>query len=376
MTKLDHVKVLDLSMFLPGPYISSCLADFGADIIKVEPPHGDPGQFIGQETQNGQHTLYRNVNRGKKIARVDLKSKIGQEWLEKKMRSADILVESFRPGVAARLGADYEAARRINPKIIYCSVSAFGQNGPLHDKPAHDLALMAMGGALSNTLGRDGFPAMPGLATADMLAALNGVNGVLIALLNRERSGEGAHIDISMHHSVMSALPNVMGFAQIGAQEPSWPDERSTGGSAFYRIYEGSDQLKFVLGAQELHFAENALAALDLTEFLPLCARGPGPHQSPLIERLEDIFSKQTRNYWLSFFEDIDMSITPVLSMDEAITHPQALARGIVVSAGDGYRYIKNPVTFAHDDESTSYADPIVYGHFNDVSWAQDEGDS
>ena len=159
--KLQGIKVIDLSMFLPGPYLSLHLADHGADVLKIEPPgEGDPGRHIG--LSDGPHTVFfRNLNRGKRSIVLDLKQSDDRARLLDLVSEADVFLESFRPGVAARLGVDYETLRVRNPALVYCSLSAFGQDGPYRDRPAHDLAVEGIAGALSLNLGDDGHPAIP-----------------------------------------------------------------------------------------------------------------------------------------------------------------------------------------------------------------------
>src|SRR5579863_7260155 len=183
--KLEGVKVLDLSVFLPGPYLTLAMADHGAEVIKIEPPgEGDPGRAIG--LSDGPTTVFfRNLNRGKKSIVLNLKDAADREALLTLCETADVFVESFRPGVAQRLGVDYETVSARNPRIVYCSISAFGQTGPYRDRPAHDLAVEAISGVLSLNEGRDGVPTIPGIAAADMLAGLQGLAGVLMALLRR-----------------------------------------------------------------------------------------------------------------------------------------------------------------------------------------------
>jgi crotonobetainyl-CoA:carnitine CoA-transferase CaiB-like acyl-CoA transferase len=299
--KLEGLKVVDLSVFLPGPYLTMALADHGAEVIKVEPPgEGDPGRHIG--LSDGPSTVFfRNVNRGKRSVVIDLKSAEGREALLKLCDSADVFVESYRPGVMKRLGVDYATVSLRNPRIVYCSISAFGQDGPYRDRPAHDLATMALSGALSITLGRDGAPAMPGVAVADIVSSLQALSGLLMALYRRERTGRGDYIDIAMHHAALAALPNVMGAAMSGQPQPNPKHERSTGGSAFYQIYETADGRHLVLGAQEIKFVRNLLGKLGRPDLVPLCERGPGPHQQPVIEFLQGVFREQPLAHWCAW---------------------------------------------------------------------------
>src|SRR5579859_619998 len=203
--KLEGIRVIDLSVFLPGPYLTLAMADHGAEVIKVEPPgEGDPGRHIG--LSDGPSTVFfRNLNRGKKSVVVDLKDRARREALLSLCETADVFVESFRPGTVDRLGVGYEALRARNPRIVYCAISAFGQDSTWRGRPAHDLALEAESGLVSMTLGGDGKPAISGMAVADVLAGLQGLSGVLMALLRREKTGVGDYIDISMHDVTVAA---------------------------------------------------------------------------------------------------------------------------------------------------------------------------
>jgi crotonobetainyl-CoA:carnitine CoA-transferase CaiB-like acyl-CoA transferase len=211
--KLEGIRVIDLSVFLPGPYLTLAMADHGAEVIKVEPPgEGDPGRHIG--LSDGPSTVFfRNLNRGKKSVVLDLKDLAQREALLSLCETADVFVESYRPGAVDRLGVGYEAVRARNPRIVYCSISAFGQDSEWRGRPAHDLALQAESGLVSMTLGNDGKPAMPGIPVADVLAGLQGLSGVLMALLRREKTGVGDYIDISMHDVTVGGMLNILGPA-------------------------------------------------------------------------------------------------------------------------------------------------------------------
>ena len=194
--KLEGLKVIDLSWFLPGPYLTLALADHGAEVIKVEPPgEGDPGRHIRPADERSS-VFFRNMARGKKSVVLDLKSEQGRADLFRLCKGADVIVESFRPGVAARFGISYDAVKAVNPGVVYCSISAFGQDGAYPGRAAHDLALEAMTGVLSLTLGDDRRPAVPGIPIADLVSGLHGLSGVLMALLRRTTTGKGDYIDV------------------------------------------------------------------------------------------------------------------------------------------------------------------------------------
>ncbi|MFM8344675.1 MAG: CoA transferase, partial [Betaproteobacteria bacterium] len=169
--KLSSLRVLDLSLFLPGPHLTMMMADHGAEVIKVEPPQGEPVRQVGLR-QNGHTVWFRNTHRNKRCIALDLKNPMARDAFLRLAQTADVIVEAFRPGVADRLGVGYEAVRALNPRIVYASISAFGQSGSLASHPAHDLAVQAEAGLVSVNLGSDDQPAMPGLPAADMAASL------------------------------------------------------------------------------------------------------------------------------------------------------------------------------------------------------------
>jgi crotonobetainyl-CoA:carnitine CoA-transferase CaiB-like acyl-CoA transferase len=364
--KLQGLKVIDLSIFLPGPYLTLALADHGAEVIKVEPPgEGDPSRRIGV-ADGATSTFFKNVNRGKRSVVVDLKSEEGRQALLKLCDAADVFVESFRPGVMQRLGVDYATVRTRNPGIVYCSISAFGQDGPYRDRPAHDLAVMALSGALSITLGRDGQPAMPGIATADIIASLHGLSAVLMALLRRKDTGVGDYIDISMHHAIVAAMPNVMGPAMARMALPDPKHERTTGGSAFYQVYDTSDGRHLVLGAQEMKFVRNLLARLGRPELAELCERGPGPHQKPVIDYLSGIFADEPLSHWQSFLADLDVSFAPVNSLREALDDPNVRASEMIKLDDAGREHVMPVARFRDEPASPSLKVP-AQGQHNDL---------
>ncbi|HWB46665.1 MAG TPA: CoA transferase [Hyphomicrobiaceae bacterium] len=360
--KLEGLKVVDLSVFLPGPYLTMTLADHGAEVIKVEPPGGDPGRHIGM-ADGPQTVFFRNVNRGKKSVVIDLKAPEGQARLRELVREADVFVESYRPGVMQRLGFDYAAVSALNPRIVYCSISAFGQDGPYRDRPAHDLATMALSGALSITLGNDGAPAMPGVAVADVVSALQALSGVLMALLRRESTGAGDYIDVSMHHAALAALPNVMGPAMCRKPQPNPKHERTTGGSAFYQVYETSDGRYLVLGAQEIKFVRTLLGRLERADLIPLCEQGPGPHQLPVVAFLKAVFKDKPLGHWRAWFEGMDVSFAPVNSLREALDDANVRARALVIEDGQGREHIAPVVRFLNEPAKPDWRAPALGEH-------------
>jgi len=344
--KLEGLRVVDLSQFLPGPQLTLMMADHGAEVIKIEPPgEGEPGRYIGPR-QGGHTVFFRNTQRGKKSLCVNLKSLEGREAVLRLAETADVFIEAFRPGVVDRLGVGYAEVSARNPRIVYCSISAFGQDGPYRNQPAHDLATEALSGILSLNQGNDGEPVMPHVPVADITASLHALSGVLMALLRREKTGRGDFIDVAMLDSAITWTPNITGSTFAGKTPPKPREERSLGGSAFYNIYQTQDGRHVVLGAQELKFVRKLLAELGRLDFVVLCERGPGAHQAPLIAYLGKLFATRTRAEWIDWFDGKEIGFAWVNDLREAFDDPQVRARGMRLLDEDGHEHIGSPVKF------------------------------
>jgi crotonobetainyl-CoA:carnitine CoA-transferase CaiB-like acyl-CoA transferase len=352
MGKLEGIKVVDLTQFLPGPMMTVMMADQGAEVIKVEPPQGDPARHQGpfEKAENGGHSVwFGNLNRGKKSVALDLKSEAGAAKLRQLCVDADVFVEGFRPGVMKRLGFDYESVRAINPAIIYCSISAFGQQGAMSSHPAHDLAVQALSGFLSVNDDANGAPVVPGVASSDMAAGLTSLSAVLMALVGRERSGEGAYIDCAMFDSILPWCAHTASSAIGGGEPPRSDSQRSLGGAAFYQIYQTSDGKHVVLGAREMKFARNLLGALGREDLISI-AEKPAGEQGELIAYLRQIFATKTRDEWVEWFADKDVAFSPVLNFREALDQPHIAQRGLWANHGDKGHQIAPAIRFAGDD--------------------------
>ena len=364
--KLDGIRVIDLSQFLPGPYLTLALADHGAEVIKIESPDGDPGRRIG--LADGPSTVFfRNLNRGKKSVVLNLKELRDRERLLALSATADVFVESFRPGVVDRLGVGYDEVARRNPGIVYCSVNAFGNHGPYRDRPAHDLAVEALSGVLSMTLGDDGRPALPGVPMADITAGLQGLAGVLMALLKRQETGRGDYIEIAMFDSLLAATPNIIGPVFAEGRHPDPKAQRTTGGAAFYRIYDTRDGKQLVLAGQEPKFVERVLSSLDRADLVPLCARGPGPHQAPVVELLAAFFAARTREESLAWLAKLDVCFAPVNTLLDATQDPHVIARDVVLRDELGRHHLAPAIRFAGEPARPDLREPALGEHSDDV---------
>lgn len=346
--KLDGLRVLDLSLFLPGPHLTMMMADQGADVIKVEPPGGEPVREVGLK-QAGFSTWFRNTHRGKRCLTLDLKRAEDHALLLDLARAADVLVEAFRPGVATRLGIDHDAIARINPRIVYCSISAFGQTGPKAGRPAHDLAMQADSGVVSLNLGQDGEPAQPHLPAADMAGSLMALSGILMALYRRERTGRGDHIDLSMQDALMAWLPNVVGPPFAEGRDPVVKHERSWGGNAMYRLYRCADGRWLALGGAEHKFADTLFAALGRPELGVLCHLPPGAGQDPAKAFLAETFATRPLADWCTFLDPLGICWAPVRTLTEAFADPHTRARGMVFTDDMGGMHLGIPIRFREE---------------------------
>jgi crotonobetainyl-CoA:carnitine CoA-transferase CaiB-like acyl-CoA transferase len=328
--KLEGIRVLDLSQFLPGPHFTMMMSDHGADVIRIEAPSGEPTREIGAR-QDGVGVWFRNTHRGKRSVVLDLKRPEGVAAFLRLAAQADVVVEAFRPGVVDRLGVGYAAVRSVNPRIVYCAISAFGQTGPYAMRPAHDVSIQAESGLLSLNLGADGQPVLPSLPGADMAGSLMAMNGVLMALLRRATTGEGDYIDISMQDSLVSWLVNVVG--PVFAQDAPFvtKDQRSFGGNAFYNIYRCADGRSITLGGAEIKFAANLLNALARPDLIPLCRLPPGPGQQPLRDFLAETFAGHTLAHWEAFLAPLDVCWAPVNDLHQGLASAQLEARAMRV---------------------------------------------
>lgn len=353
MGKLSGIKVVDLSVFLPGPMMTMMMSDQGAEVCKVETAAGDPARDQAP-FEAGQSVWFRNLNRGKKSIVLDLKSDAGKAKLWELIDGADVFVEGFRPGVMKRLGFDYAAVSARNPRIVYTSISAFGQSGALAHHPAHDMAVQALAGFLSVNDGADGTPVVPGAASADMAAGLTALSATLMALIGRERTGKGDFIDCAMFDSLLPWCAHIAGDAIAGGEPPRSSSQRSLGGAAFYQVYATRDGKHVALGGREMKFVENLLGALGVPELVSVAER-PAGEQEELIGYLLTVFAEKTRDEWVAWFADKDVAFSPVLDFREALAEPHIAERGLLIEHG-GAHQIAPAVRFAGEDWAASDA--------------------
>ena len=334
---------------------------------RIETPNGgDPGRHIGMR-EDGISVFFRNLNRGKRSVCLDLKVPIQRDALLRLCDDADVFIETSRPGVARRLGVDFDTMRARNPRIVYCSITAFGQTGPYAGKPAHDLAVEAMAGAVSVNLDKDEEPNIPHIPVADMSASLLALSGVLMALYRRQTTGEGDYIDMSMHDAVLASFPNVLGTTFAQKRPPDCKTERTWGGAAFYQIYRTMDGRHIALGGQEHKFVRNLLTALGREDFIPICDRGPGVHQKVVVDYFKQLFAARTQAEWVAWFADKDVCFAPVKNLREAFDDPHARARGMVLIDAHGHEHVGMPIKFSLEPGRPRLAVPQLGEHNREV---------
>lgn len=347
--KLEGLRVIDLSQFLPGPWLTQVMADHGADVLKIEPPTGEPVRNVGYRTDDGVAVWFRNTHRGKRAMTLNLKDPAHVERLLGLTDEADVFVEAFRPGVVDRLGIGPDVLRARNPRLVYCSIAAFGQTGPEAERPAHDLAIQALAGTVSLTLGADGEPTNPGIPAADVVGSMTALSAILMALLRREATGRGDTIDISMMDSLMAWLPNVTGPVFAEGRAPVVKEERSFGGYAFFSIYRTKDGGHVALGGVERKFVVNLLTALGREDLIEAACGPPGPGQEPVKAFLRETFATRTRTEWEEWLAGVDVCAAPVLDLHEAFHQPQVAAREMLLRDEDGNLHIGLPMKFAEE---------------------------
>jgi alpha-methylacyl-CoA racemase len=330
---LAGLRVLDLTRLLPGGFCSLLLADFGADVIKVEDTGaGDyvrwaPPGIEGVEP-SAASAAFLALNRGKRSIRVNLKSSGGRDVLLRLAREADVLLESFRPGVLERLGVGYERLRQENPKLVYCAITGYGQDGPARDRSGHDMNYLGLNGLLGLTGDAGGPPVQPAGQIADLGGgALMAAVGVLVALRERERSGEGQLVDCSMFDGSLSWLAMVAAAAFAGGELPRRGSLPLAGGIVCYRPYRCADGW-VTLGALEPKFWSAFCRGVGREDLLEHAFDPPG---SATHAAVCEVFAARTREQWRQFASEHDCCLEPVLELDEALESELVAAREMVV---------------------------------------------
>lgn len=325
---LSGVRVLDLSRLLPGGYATMLLADLGADVVKVEEPgRGDYMRWMPPLTSTGGSAAHLALGRGKRSVSVNLRTDEGREVLSDLAAGADVLIESFRPGVLGRLGVGYDALSGRNPGLVYAAISGYGQKGPYAQTAGHDINYLAYAGALSVSGDPKTGPRQPGLQIGDMAGGMAAVIAVLSALRVREETGRGQFCDVSMTDVVLPWLTTQLAGLATNASVPGLGTEALNGGLACYRVYECAGDGHVAVGALEPRFFAELLDGLGLPEELNSAHLDPD-RQDELAARIATTFTGRTRDRWMEIFGGRDACVAPVNDMREAVEDGRA--RGTV----------------------------------------------
>lgn len=337
---LDGIRVLDLSRLAPGPYCSMLLADMGAEVIIVEEagrPKGrraadaQPGKDPNEERR--RYSSYA-LSRGKRSIGLNLKSEEARRIFYALAESADVVLEGFRPGVVQRLGVDWDTLQPLNPRLVYCSLSGFGQTGPYAAHVGHDINYIAAGGALGMIGDREagGRPAIPANIIADFAGGgLMAAFAILCALQARERTGQGQYIDLAMSDGVLSLITSALAGHEGAGADMRPAAHMLNGGAPHYQVYETSDGRWFSVGAMEPYFYANLCRALDCEEFIPDQGTNDPQRRAQIADRFAAAFRTRTADEWHELLNEVDICAKPVLSLDEALADPHNRARGMVV---------------------------------------------
>jgi alpha-methylacyl-CoA racemase len=320
---LANIQVLDLTRLLPGPACTRLLAEMGAHVLKIEPPEGDYANRLGLSSDAPLEQvapLYSIVNRGKAVERIDLKTDSGRSRLFALVRDSDALIESFRPGVMARLGVDYAALKAINPALIYCAITGYGSTGAWSQRAGHDINYLAMSGVLDQIGERGRPPSIPNWQIADLAGgALAAAMRVCAALVHAKTSGAGTFIDVSMTHEVAQLniiAEHGLALQQVKPRGEDW----LTGGWPCYGTYMTRDGRFLAVGALEAKFWYALCDAIDKSH-LKLLGQSEGIVAMRVRKELADHFLVQPLAHWVNVFENIDCCVTPALTLEEARQH-------------------------------------------------------
>ena len=367
---LDGIKVLDFSTLLPGPMATLFLAEAGAEVIKVERPGSGEDMRQYPPFWGGESINFAMLNRGKKSIAVDLKNAEERARLRPLIESADIMIEQFRPGVMQRLELDYESVAQVNPAIIYCSISGFGQNGPKRDRAGHDLNYIGDAGLLSLSMGTAQTPVIPPALIADIAGgSYPAVLNILLALRERDRTGKGAYLDIAMTEGVLPFMYWAIGNGHGAGTWPASGNELVTGGSPRYRLYPTADGKFVAAGPLEDKF----WAAFAQTIGLEPQYRDDSQDQRATAARVAEIIVQHDAAHWEPLLRKADCCCTIVKTVQEAMQDEQFRQRGLfdaklVNNAGDSMPATPMPIVpalRAHGDDSVGA--PALGAHNKDL---------
>lgn len=358
---LEGLKVLDLTMNLPGPYMTWLLAVMGAEVVKVENPVG--GDYARALGGNQYSPFFAAVNRNKKSLALNLKHPEGKKLLLELVDTYDVLVEGFRPGTMERLGLDFDAVSVRNPRLIYVSITGYGHDGPYRFRAGHDINYLSLAGIIGMTGTRQGNPAVPGVQIADLAGgSLMALTGLLAAIIQRNRTGLGQFVDAAMFDGAFSLATMVFGGVQAGLEHAEAGKMLLTGRFPCYGLYRTRDEKYMSLGALEFKFWENFCTTVNRQDLVREQFGSP-----EIVTEVQQIFASRTRDEWADRLKDADACCEPVLSLEEAADSPLVEARNMVTHSHDGSRFLASPIKLSDSSTADDRPAPSLGGDTREI---------
>ncbi len=330
---LEGIRIIDFSQYLPGPHATLRLSDIGAEVIKVESPQGDPSRPSASQKRDG--LVFLTQNRNKKSVVLDLKNTVDQQTALHLISEADIVVEGFRPGVVSRLGIAYEDVVKVKKDIIYCSISGYGQTGPMSEMGGHDINYLSLSGVLAQLKDQNGRPVQPSTTIADFVGGMAASEAILGAIVKKLRTGGGSYIDLSITDSLLSIMSNHIVIESVTGEENGI--SKLNNQYVCYSLYETRDGRYMSLGALEPKFWQNYCRALNKEKWLPehfSLAR----QENPVFVEMKQVFASRTFEQWIEFSRQVDCCMAPVLETSELYTYPLFQERGVLMEK-EGIRH-------------------------------------
>lgn len=354
---LSQLNILDFSTLLPGPYASLMLADMGANVLRIESPtRPDLVRALPPLDASGQSAAHSYLNRNKQAIALDLKQPAALDIVKKLLDKYDIVLEQFRPGVMQRLGLGYEQLREINPRVIYCSITGYGQTGPLKDRAGHDINYLALSGVADYSRRQGEKPVPQGVQIADIAGGSHhAVMGILAAVIEREHTGLGQHVDISMTDCAFS-LNAMFASGYLGGQIEPQAESTMLNGGSFYDYYETSDGRYMSVGSLEPPFLMQLCQTLNIQQHIGKAGSQKSDEVAEFKDVMRDAFLQHDFKHWCQVFETLDCCVEPVLSFAEAACSAQAQERQWVKAAHVNEKEIKqltNPIMKDHGIQNT-----------------------
>lgn len=371
---LAGIRVLDLTRVLAGPYCTMLLGDLGADVVKVEPPgRGDDTRHWGPPFVGGESAYYLSINRNKRGITVNLKSEAGQEIVRRLATEADVVVENFKTGTLVEWGLDYASLRALNPRLIFLSITGYGQTGPMRQRAGYDLIIQAEGGIMSITGPEDGPPYKVGVAIVDITTGMTAANAILGALFYRERTGEGQAIDLSLYDTHLSWLANVASSYLVSG-EPAQRYGNAHQSLVPYEVFATADGYVAVGIGNDRQFSKLcALMGREAWATDPRFATNPArvANRDTLLPLVRAVFTERTTEAWLADLGGLGIPSGMVNSVEEALRHPSAIARGMVTEishpTGGKVRQVSAPAKFSATPTSIRRPPPLLGEHTTEV---------